>query len=72
MKSKKGTPPVPPVEVTAEERYHLINDAAYFRAPGRRKPLPGGSDEQAEPWCDVESEIDTILEQHHVKVPPHD
>ena len=65
MKSKKGTPPVPPVEVTAEERYHLINDAAYFRAAERRHNRRSDDDDvQAESWCEVESEIDLILKQH--------
>lgn len=67
MKSKKHAPPVPPVEVTAEERYHLINDAAYFRATGRRRRAPGEADAQAESWCEVEAEIDSVLKQHGAK-----
>jgi hypothetical protein len=65
MKSKKGVPPAPPVKVTAEERYHLISDAAYFRAAGRRHDTrPDGEDAQAESWCEVAAEIDLVLKKH--------
>ena len=71
MKSKKGVPsvsPVSPVEITAEERYHLINDAAYFRATGRRHNRRSDDDTQAESWCEVEAEIDSVLKQHGVEL----
>jgi hypothetical protein len=55
----------PRVVVTPEERYRLINDAAYFREVKHQsessKPDVTGS------WCEVEAEIDTVLKQHHAK-----
>ena len=64
MKAKKTTKPAPRVEVTAEERYHLINDAAYFRSMRRGGAEAAGNDEPAECWCEVEAEIDSVLKQH--------
>ena len=66
MKAKTSRKRAPPVEITAEERYHLINDAAYFRAlqqkQGSKKPA-----DQAQAWCAVESEIDAVLKKHRVR-----
>jgi len=66
MNAKQTSKPTPPIQITAEERYHLINDAAYFRSlqhqPGREHP-----GDQAESWCEVELEIDGVLGQHHAK-----
>ena len=52
------------VEVTPEERYHMINDVAYFRAAQKMSgdKIP---QDQADAWCEVESEIDAILKRHH-------
>jgi hypothetical protein len=67
MKAKRTSKQAPsPIEVTAEERYHLINDAAYFRSIGHEGEA-GASDEQAQSWCEAEAEIDEVLKQHHAK-----
>ena len=55
---------VPQAVVTPEERYHMINDAAYFRAPKHRQET-GQPEDPAAAWCDVESEIDSVLKKHH-------
>ena len=61
MKAKKSSKRVSlPVEITAEERYHLINDAAYFRSLQHQTETEH-SEDQAESWCEVESEIDEVL-----------
>jgi hypothetical protein len=52
--------------VEPEQRYHLINDAAYFRAMGRRLQT-GKVEDQADSWCEVEAEIDAVLKRHHAK-----
>lgn len=54
------------IVVTPEERYRLINDAAYFREARhqRESDKPGDA---AGSWCEVEAEIDTVLKQHHAK-----
>jgi hypothetical protein len=69
MKAKKNLEEVPPIEVTAEARYHLINDAAYFRSMGHGGPRADAIaiDEQAQSWCEAEAEIDAVLKQHHAK-----
>jgi hypothetical protein len=64
-KSRKQAPP-PPVEITAEERYHLINDAAYFRSLQHQKDTKPAED-PAQSWCEVEEEIDGVLKEHHAK-----
>ena len=63
---KKSTPErrVPRVAVTPEERYHMINDAACFRAL-RHQRETGSAEDQAECWCEVEAEIDAVLKRHH-------
>ena len=66
MKAKKITTQEPPLEITAEERYHLINDAAYFRSLQHQKETKQPGD-RAESWCEVEEEIDGVLKQHHAK-----
>lgn len=67
MKAKKTAKhPAPPIEVTAEERYHLINDAAYFRSLQHRAEAKHPEDEAAS-WCECEAEIDGVLKQHHAK-----
>ena len=53
----------PPPAVTPEERYHMINDAAYFRRLNHRRE-GGTPEEQAGSWCEVESEIDSVLKKH--------
>ena len=49
--------------VTPEERYHMINDAAYFRALKHRQET-GEPEDQAASWCQVECEIDGVLKKH--------
>jgi hypothetical protein len=66
MKPKKSTQQAPPLEITAEERYHLINDAAYFRSLQRQKEAARPAD-QAGSWCEAEAQIDEVLKQHHAK-----
>jgi hypothetical protein len=66
MKAKKSRTRAPVIEITAEERYHLINDAAYFRSMQRQK-IGERVEDPAEPWCEVEAEIDGVLKQHHAK-----
>jgi len=56
----------PPLEVTPEQRYHIVNDAAYFRAMKHQQET-GKGDDQAESWCEVEAEITEVLKRHHVK-----
>ena len=55
-----------PVEVTAEQRFHMVNDAAYFRAMKHQQEA-GAPEDDAESWCEVEAEIDDVLKQHHVR-----
>lgn len=52
------------IEVTPEQRYHMINDAAYFRAI-KENLDQGAIDDQAQPWCEVEAEIDAVLKKRH-------
>lgn len=66
MRAKKRIRKSSPVEVTPEERYHLINDAAYFRSLQQREGT-GQSKDEAEAWCEVASEIDALLKQHGTK-----
>ena len=60
MRKRRTTQLRAAVTVTPEERYHLINDVAYFREirRGRR------GDKAADPagsWRDAEAEIDSVL-----------
>ena len=48
------------VAVSAEQRYRMINDAAYFRVV-RRQQESGKPEDQARCWCEVEAEIDAVL-----------
>ena len=64
MKKTTTAPRVPPPAVTPEERYHMINDAAYFRSLKHRQET-GGAEDEAESWCEVESELDDVLKKHH-------
>lgn len=66
MKAKKSRKRAPAVEVTADERYHLINDAAYFRTL-QQQPESKNPAGQAQAWCAVEAEIDAILKKHHAR-----
>ena len=54
------------VVVTPEERYRLINDAAYFRE-AKHQCVSGKPGDVTGSWCEVEAEIDTVLKQHHAK-----
>jgi hypothetical protein len=64
MKKTTASKGVPQPVVTPEERYHMINDAAYFRALKHRHET-GEPEDQAASWCEVESEIDGVLKKHH-------
>jgi hypothetical protein len=64
MMKKTNTPRVPPPAVTPEERYHMINDAAYFRSLKHRQES-GCAEDEAQSWCEVEAEIDDVLKKHH-------
>ena len=50
--------------MTPEERYHMINDAAYFRSLKHRQEA-GCAEDEAQSWCEIESEIDDVLKKHH-------
>ena len=65
MKKTTARKRAPPPVVTPEERYHMINDAAYFRAL-KHSQETGHAEDQAESWCEAESEIDGVLKKHHV------
>ena len=65
MKKKPAAPKdAPPLVVTPEERYHMINDAAYFRALKHHEET-GAPEDEAGSWSEVESEIDGVLKKHH-------
>ena len=64
MKKTTARKKAPPLVVTPEERYHMINDAAYFRALKHRQET-GEPEDEAASWCEVESEIDGVLKKHH-------
>jgi len=61
MKKSMPNKRVPPVAVTPEERYHMINDAAYFRALKHRQESGDDAEDPAESWCEVQAEIDAVL-----------
>jgi hypothetical protein len=63
--NRKTRARTPRVAVTPEERYRLINDAAYFREVKHQRE--SGKPDVAESWCEVEAEIDKVLKQHHAK-----
>ncbi len=52
---------VPRVAVTHEERYHMINDAAYFRVLKHRQETGDDAEDPAESWCEIQAEIDAVL-----------
>jgi hypothetical protein len=54
----------PRVAVTPEQRYHMINDAAYFRAI-KHQLESGQAEDPAEFWCEVEAEIDTVFKHRN-------
>lgn len=60
---KKTTPRkrVLRVAVTPEERYHMINDAAYFRALKHRQAGGDAAEDAADSWYEVQAEIDAVL-----------
>ena len=53
MKAKKTRKQTSALEITREERYHLINDVAYFRSlhHQRTAKLP---EDQGECWCEAD------------------
>jgi hypothetical protein len=61
-KPKANADPVK-LEITPEIRFHLINDAAYFREMQNiiagKKPC-----DSARAWCEVEAEIDAVIRKH--------
>ncbi len=50
--------------VTPEQRYHMINAAAYFRTLQHQLET-GEVEDQAESWCEVEAEIDAVLKHRY-------
>jgi len=64
MKKSTTSKRVPRVAVTPEQRYHMINDAAYFRGVKHQQET-GAVDDEAESWCEVEAEIDAVLKHQH-------
>jgi hypothetical protein len=50
--------PAEALRVTPEQRYHMIAEAAYFRA--ERRGFSGG--DPAQDWLDAEAEVDRILQ----------
>ena len=66
MKKAANQKRTPRVEITPEQRYHMVNDAAYFRALKHRQET-GKTEDQAASWCQVEAEIDVVLKSHHAK-----
>lgn len=51
--------------VTEEQRRHLIEDAAYFRA-GRYRPLEPG-DFREEDRCEAEAELDAVIKRNKAR-----
>jgi len=64
MKKTRAEKSVQKIDVTPEQRYHIINDAAYFRGL-KQKQKDGVPVDEAASWCEVEAEIDEVLKQHH-------
>lgn len=62
MRKRKTVKRAAPVEVTPEERYHLINDVAYFRAAGRSR-RSGKQEDPAESWCEAEAAVDAVIKK---------
>ena len=62
MRKRKTAKRAAPVEVTPEERYHLINDVAYFRAIEHAR-RGGKSEDPAESWCEAEAAIDAVIKR---------
>ena len=60
---RKSTPRkrAPRIVVTPEERYPMLNDAAYFRVLRRRQAGSDYAEDPAESWCEVQAEIDAVL-----------
>ena len=54
--------PVDAITVTAEQRRHLVEDAAYFRAEQFRPVVPGRYRKQDR--CAAEAEIEAVLKKH--------
>ena len=51
------------IEISPEARFHLINDAAYFREIQLSRSGAGVVD-AASAWCEVEAEIDALIRKH--------
>jgi len=62
MRKRRAVKCAPAVTVTPEERYHLINDVAYFREI-EYEHRGGKAEGPAGPWCEVEAEIDSVLKR---------
>lgn len=60
-KTKKTTQVVKGAQVTPEERYNMIAEAAYYRAESRG--FVGG--DPAQDWVEAEAEIDAALGLTH-------
>ena len=63
MKEKRATADPPKIEISPEMRFHLINDAAYFRAV-KNAQSRGKTADYASAWCEVEAEIDSVIRKH--------
>ena len=53
------------IVVTAGQRRHLIEDAAYFRAERFRRIEPGNC--RRKDLCEAEAEIESVLKKHSRK-----
>ena len=51
------------IEISPETRFHLINDAAYFREIQQSRDGVGMVN-AASAWCEVEAEIDALIRKH--------
>ena len=60
-----GSEPRCVILVTAEQRQHLIEDAAYFRAERFRQVEPG--DCRRQDLSEAEAEIESVLKKHQGK-----
>ena len=59
----EGRADSPDIGIPPETRFHLINDAAYFRGLQKAR-ADGGAVDHAGAWCEVEAEIDAVIRKH--------
>ena len=65
MEKRKAAGPAPRIEVSPEQRQHLIDDVAYFRSIRLRQQEPA-SDNDTRARDEAEAEIDAVMKEHHV------